>query len=299
MLGQTVRPFGLTADEVGLYIRIPEIEKQDKKKARVLLTSDPAEVMSFLGLSQINGEREKPFKSVNDLFEYAASCKWFMLWPKDEELEEEKARDRARVGKRPIFKRWADEFIPACRAKGRFTVSNPQERTRAAVRDEVRKEAFSTFPGSEAEYKSALADWNKEKTRILVKNKIIKENECLPADVKPALPAPREHVEDMDAYLRDLERNWRAMLRSALAKIIIDDDDTFGGIDPPRLRDAEGVLKVEDVREWIRQNWEKVGKAAWELNCERSRESTERKRKAEEAAQEAKPAPAAATGGKR
>lgn len=287
MLGQTIRPFGLTADEVGLYIRIPEIEKQDKRKSRVLLTSDPTKVMSFLGLSQRNSETDKPFKSVNDLFEYAASCKWFMLWPKDQEADEEKARDRARVDKRPIFKRWADEFVPACRARGRFAIANPEQRTRSAVRDEVRGEAFRTFSGSEAAYKSALADWNREKTRILVKNTIIKGDGCLPADVRGALPAPREHVDDMGAYMRDIERNWRAVLRSALAKVIIDDDDTFGGIVPPKLRDADGVLQVEDVRGWIGQNWKEVGKVAWEMNCERSREGTERKA-----------AEAAATGGK-
>lgn len=305
MIGQTIRPLGLTADEFGLFIRIPEIENQDKKKARVFLTSDPTAVLDFLGLSQGNGEREKPFKSVNDLFEYAASCKWFMLWPKDQEVGQEKANDRSRVRNRPIFKRWAEEFIPACRAKGRFLVSNPQQRTRAAVRDEVRREVFRTFPGSEAAYDFVLAGWNRERARVLVKNKIIKEDVCLPDDITPFLPTTttREHDgggdDAGDEYMRDLEKNWRGVLRSALAKVIIDDDDSFGGVDPPRLRDAEGVLQVDDVKDWINRNWERVGKVAWVLNCERARESVERKRKAAEDAQGGQPTASAATGGKR
>lgn len=300
MLGQTIRPLGLTADEVGLYIRIPEIEKQDKKKARVLLTSDPTKVTDFLGLSQRIGEKGKPFKTVNDLFEYAASCKWFMLWPKDQNMEGgEKSNDRSRMEKRPIFKRWAEEFVPACRAKGRFAVANPESRTPRDVRDEVRREAFRAFPDSGAAYNAALAGWHAEQARLFVKNKLIKEDACLPADVTPFLPAPREHDDGTVAAVPDLERNWRGVLRSALAKVVIDDDDTFGGVSPPRLRDEDGVLEVERVREWIGENWKEVGRVAWELNCERSRESVERKRKAAEEAQGPKPAAGAATGGKR
>ncbi|KAI7787028.1 hypothetical protein LA080_001120 [Diaporthe eres] len=299
MLGQIIRPFGLTADEVGLYLRIPEIERQDKKKARVLLTSDPTQVSNFLGLSRPKSESEKPFKTVNDIFEYAASCKWFTLWPRDQEFGEEKASDRSRMKQRPLFKRWVDEFIPACRAKGRFKATNPQQRTPRDVRDEVRKEAFRTFPGSEAAYNTALADWNKEKTRLFVKNKLVKEDACLPEDITPFLPKPREHDDGTVATLHDLERNWRGVLRSALAKVIIDDDDRFGSIRPPGLRDAEGVLDVDRVKEWIDQNWKEVGRVAWELNCERSRESMERKRKAAEGAQGPKTAAGAATGGKR
>ncbi|KAL1868741.1 hypothetical protein Daus18300_005875 [Diaporthe australafricana] len=320
MIGQTIRPFGLTADEIGLYIRIPEIERLDKKKARVFLSSDPSKVLDFLGLSRLNGEWEKPFESVRDLFEYAASSKWFILWPKDQDAEEKttigddakvsagkevqedlkklKANDRARMKQRPAFARWVNEFIPACRAEGRFMVSNPEEHTKEDVRDDVRQIAFKTFPGSEAAYNSALADWNKERTRIFVKNKIIKDDVCLPSDIKPFLPSlgGGDGNVDTGTGLPDLEKHWRGVLRSALAKIIVDDDETFEGIVPPRLRNADGVLEVDDVKDWINRNWFDVGRVAWTANCARSRESMERKRKAAEETQEDE-ATAAATGG--
>ncbi len=50
LLGSTIRPFGLTVDEDALWLRIPEIEKFDRKKAKIRLTSDPVEVIRFLGL---------------------------------------------------------------------------------------------------------------------------------------------------------------------------------------------------------------------------------------------------------
>jgi hypothetical protein len=34
ILGSTIRPYGLTVDEVGFYLRIPEIENLDKKRAK-------------------------------------------------------------------------------------------------------------------------------------------------------------------------------------------------------------------------------------------------------------------------
>lgn len=318
MIGQTIRPFGLTADEIGLYIRIPEIERLDKKKARVFLSSDPSKVIDFLGLSRLDGEWEKPFESVRDLFEYAASSKWFILWPRDRGAEEKattggdtkdsagkeiqedtkklKANDRARMKQRPAFARWVNEFIPACRAEGRFMVSNPEERTMEDVRDDVRELAFKTFHGSEAAYNTALADWNKERTRIFVKNKIIKEDMCLPSDIKPFLPSLRDGDGDTSTSLPDLEKHWRGVLRSALAKIIVDDDETFEGIAPPRLRNADGVLEVDDIKDWINRNWVDVGRVAWRSNCARSREIIKRKRKAAEETQEDE-ATAAATGG--
>ncbi|KAI3397478.1 hypothetical protein diail_10690 [Diaporthe ilicicola] len=320
MIGQTIRPFGLTADEIGLYIRIPEIERLDKKKARVLLSHDPIKVLDFLGLSRLNGEWEKPFESVDDLFEYAASCKWFMLWPKgqdaegrtatgdeskgrtDKEIQDDlrklKANDRARMKQRPAFARWVNEFLPACREQGRFMAFNPEERTKEDVRDDVRKLAFETFPGSEAAYSAALADWNKERTRIFVKSKVIKEDTCLPSDITPFLPPLRERDGDSSTSLPDLERNWRGVLRSALVKVVIDDDETFEGIVPPKLRNADGVLEVDDVKDWINRNWVDVGRVAWRMNRERATESMARKRKAAQEAPETETT-AAATGDER
>jgi hypothetical protein len=292
MVGQTIRPFGLTADEFGLHIRIPEIERQDKKKARVLLTSDPTEANDFLGLSRPKGDMEKPFESVNALFEHVANCKWFMLWPRDEDKDEKGTSSEGtidgtdketqeRMKQRPLFDRWINEFIPACRTRRRFMVTNPEERTPQTVRDELRKQAFEVFPDSKPRYNARLTDWNKEKTRIYVKNGLIKGGAYLPEDIKPYLPVPRDHDGDSgdgdkEARLLAIERQWRGALRWALEKVIIGDDDSFEGVVPPKLRDNEGVLKVDEIKGWIEKNWVNVGRAAWKQQCDRAREHLER-----------------------
>lgn len=296
MIGQTIRPFGLTADEFGLHIRIPEIEKEDKKKARVLLTRDPTKANDFLGVSRPNGDWEKPFKSMNDLFEHAASCRWFMLWPRDQDVKKDGTtrdgtKDKAdkettdketekRMEQRPLFDRWIKEFIPACRTGRRFMVSNPEERTPETVRDEVRQQAFKAFTGSEATYNAKLADWNKEKTRIYVKNGLIKGGAYLTEDITPYLPVPRDRDGDeggdKNARLLAIERQWRGALRSALEMVIINDDSSFEGIVPPKLRDKDGVLRVDEIKDWIEKNWADVGRVAWRRQCNRAREHMDR-----------------------
>lgn len=314
MLGQTIRPFGLTADETSLSIRIPEIEKENKKRARVFLTNNPIKTLDFLGLSHQNGEWERPLKSVEDLFEYAASCRWFMLWPQgleadekaaahekktnnnsenastkndgnnhhDAEIRSLKANDRARMKKRPLFARWANEFRTKCREQGRFLVPDPDKKTPEDVRDEVRALAFRAFPGSEAAYAATLTAWRREKVRTHVKSRVIRGDMCLPADISHALPAPPPQDDaaavataTAEAGTTDADTGigacWRGVLHSALAKILIDDDEGFGAIVPPRLRDSDGLLVVEDVKDWISRHWEEVGRIAWELQCEKVR----------------------------
>jgi hypothetical protein len=50
LLGSTIRPYGLTVDDAALWVRVPEIEASDRKRARVFLSDDPAETLAFLGL---------------------------------------------------------------------------------------------------------------------------------------------------------------------------------------------------------------------------------------------------------
>lgn len=104
-----------------MWLRIPEIEKIDKKKARVFLSSDPAEVLHFLGL-EVEGFWTEPFSSVQALFEYATTCRLFWVSPKKEEQDVAdlgaegdeakktlKSNDRRRMKFRPIFRIW---YVP-------------------------------------------------------------------------------------------------------------------------------------------------------------------------------------------
>lgn len=181
ILGSTIRQFGLTANDKGMYLRIPEIELYDRKKSMVFLTDNPSQVIKFLGL---NEERWwKPFQSKEEMFEYATGCR--MFWVKEhtdatdgetdasrdnivtipgtekQELEgleggergrkKLKHNDRQRMAKRLIFREWIDEFIPRCRETGIF-------RDAKTSREQVREDAFSEF-GVKEEYDERLKNY--------------------------------------------------------------------------------------------------------------------------------------------
>lgn len=274
-----IRPYGLTANEDALYIRIPEIEQIDKKKARVLLTSCPAKVLDFI-MVEDHGVWAKRFSSVDALFNYTSKCKWFYVWLAHEnkktsaEVKEGlKANDRQRMNQRPVFAQWAEEYVPFQINLNRSLLES-DKRTATDIRDEVRNTAFSTFPGAEERYNQQLATWNKEKIRIFVKNKLIKEDMALPASIVCALPTPQE-----GSSAAEVEKNWRGVLRSALTKLIVNESTDFEsrGITPPQLRDKYGVLIVDEVKDWIEKNWEAVGRAAWVEQCARAAESIHNK----------------------
>ena len=63
---------------------------------------------------------------------------------------------------RPLFRKWIDEFIPACRAAGRF---GPPEKgmTRELMRERIRADAFTRFPAVRMQYEIVLDAWIKER----------------------------------------------------------------------------------------------------------------------------------------
>ncbi|KAK1828201.1 hypothetical protein QBC39DRAFT_359737 [Podospora conica] len=263
ILGSTIRPFGLTLDEDAMWLRIPEIEKIDKKKSKVFLSSDPAEVLHFLGL-EVEGYWTEPFPSVQDLFEYATTCRFFWVSPTaehddiadlgpdgDEGKKKLKSNDRRRMRFRPIFRVWIEEYIPALRAEKKFI---PKNGTPPQTRDTVRDQAFSWFH-IEQEYEGRVREWRSKRS-----------------------------VDEMKKFLKgiiptDLENNYRATLTGALRKIIIEGDQTFGVTLPGTMRDRYGVFDKEMVRDFVQQNLEEVGDKAWERQCQRAREAMEAKGK--------------------
>lgn len=251
------------------------MEHIDKKKARVFLTSSPTKVLDFI-MDEDHGEWAKRFSSVDAMFDYASKCKWFYVWLAHEnektnvEVKEGlKANDRQRMNQRPVFALWVEEYVPSQIILNR-SLFEIDKRTATDVRDEVRDAAFSTFPGAEERYNQQLSTWNKERTRIFVKNKLIKEDVALPASISCALPTPQE-----GSSAAEVEKNWRGVLRSALTKLIVNESADFenAGITPPQLRDRYGVLIIDEVKDWIEKNWESVGRAAWIEQCARAAES--------------------------
>lgn len=264
-----MRPFGLTANATGLYLRIPEIEALDKKKSLVFLSDRPGEVLGFLGLDE--GRWWSEFEGREEMFRYAMGCR--MFWVKEEKVEVEgdgqvkeggkeggdggkgvlKHNDRQRMNKRPIFAAWIEEFIPKIRVEG-------GAREAKVTRDEITEEALGKF-GVKGEWEKRVREWRVERNRYEL-GRVIKG------------AVPESGVEGMDNLVRS------AAIR-VLREVIKDGQDFDGRVPEVSKTNEEGLFDLEKVKEFVEGNW----KGAGDIGMQRLRAQSAgyfKKKKAEE-----------------
>ncbi|KAL9614460.1 MAG: hypothetical protein Q9167_001063 [Letrouitia subvulpina] len=149
ILGPSMRGVGLVVNEKGLYLRIPEIEGLNRKKSQLQLTSDPGEVLDFLGLDQ---ERyQQRFETRNALFEYACGMRFFQ--PKAYVRDTLTTNDRKRTVKRDQYAKFLDEFLPA-----KQTEKGEKWRELNIEREKVSNDAPQRF-GRSKDLEDRLMQW--------------------------------------------------------------------------------------------------------------------------------------------
>jgi hypothetical protein len=108
IVGITHRPLGLVCNDRGFHVRIEEIEPYDKKKALIFLTRDARQALEFYGFDV--PKYEEGFKSETEIFDWVAGGRFFSPWVFKQTVE--KADDRSRRRKRPMYRRFVDEYMP-------------------------------------------------------------------------------------------------------------------------------------------------------------------------------------------
>lgn len=230
--------------------------------SKVQLTTDPADILHFFGM-KVEGYWEKPFNSVDELIEYATSCRFFQVQEAPEGDPDEagtiggeegrkklKANDRRRMGQREVYRRWINEYIPSLRAQGKF-LRRSGHTSIAEARAAVRDEAFARFHVG-PEYHVRLREF-----------RLKRDSEQMKAFIKELIPT-------------DMDPHRRSCLVSAMIKILMEDDTSFGPV-PVGHRDAEGFYNKEVARSFIQSNMAEVEKAAWDRQLQRAWEAMQRK----------------------
>ncbi|KAH7403747.1 hypothetical protein BKA64DRAFT_694425 [Cadophora sp. MPI-SDFR-AT-0126] len=244
ILGSTIRRFGLTVNNLGLFLRIPDIELLDRKKSMVFLTDEPNTILEFLGLDPERWWRS--FGSQDEMFAYAAECRMFWVKEKLEDGEGEgdvagqeggtagkkklKHNDRQRLEKRPIFRSWIEDFIPTCRAQGLYLAMQTS-------REQIRDEAFEKF-GVKDEYEARLKEWRFERHK----------DELWRSAIKGSVP-----VEGVDPQ-------FRAASVKYLKGVIMEGGLWEGRTVKEGGRDEEGMWDSDQVRWFVMENWEEAGR---------------------------------------
>ncbi|KAM0218047.1 hypothetical protein ACHAQD_007249 [Fusarium lateritium] len=239
LLGSTIRPMGLTVDNLGLWIRVPEIERVNKNQAKVWLTSKPSFILQFIGVSI--PQYYRPFQSIEAMFDYVAKSPMFSVPPKEDkdvDLAAMTHNDRKRMSSRPVYRQWVTEFKPRCREQGLYAES-------VYTRETVKEKAFREFT-IETEYHERLRKYMCREQKKAIRKLI-----------KAALP-----IGDGDLDQQALSR--RGLSIKAMSEILIDEvDETPYGIVAPRgLLEPNGSWNMDKVSIFITDKMEDVSAAA-------------------------------------
>ncbi|KAH9882429.1 hypothetical protein J1614_000665 [Plenodomus biglobosus] len=142
IIGITHRSLGLICNDRGLHVRLEQIEPYNKKSASLFLTRDPAKAMEFYGFDVPTFHTG--FADETELFDWVSSSRFFYREAFDHRVE--KANDRSRQAKRPMYRRFVEEYMPAHPDRGT---------ARAITRQEVLQEALQFF-NKHAEYEEMM-----------------------------------------------------------------------------------------------------------------------------------------------
>ncbi|KAK6355125.1 hypothetical protein TWF696_004248 [Orbilia brochopaga] len=178
ILGMLARAKGLLADEVGLHLLIPEIEKRNKEVAKVELTRDVGETLAFFGLDE--GVYCQGFDGMEGLFAFMRGCRFFE-GRYFRRREWSTARDRKKVRKREMIRLWL-EYVGVSveqndgdgeEVEAEY-VNGVDEEEETVTREQVLEEALEKF-GKSAVYEEKLRSWRRNEQIDKVVRRVVGE----------------------------------------------------------------------------------------------------------------------------
>ncbi|CAO2647358.1 Nn.00g082800.m01.CDS01 [Neocucurbitaria sp. VM-36] len=224
VIGVSHRPLGLTCNDRGLHVRVEEIEPYNKKKALLFLTRDPNKAIKFYGFDA--DKYWAGFTDENDLFEWASSGRFFSHEVFENRVE--KSNDRSRQTKRPMYRKFVEEYM---------AIRQGQGNQHAWTRQRVLEEALAFFD-KHAEYDAMMREHH---------NKEAEEN--LWKDIRASLP---------------IEGNSLALALKGLRRWVVFDNGEPRITNEPNLDEYQWwaivipAEKRKKVLDWVKENWEEI-----------------------------------------
>jgi hypothetical protein len=231
IVGVLNRGIGLTMNDKGLHVRIPEIEPSNRKASMIRLTDDPINVMKFLGLD--SEEYKRGFESQEQIFRWIAAARFYGPDPErsaDDEttISKNSSNDRQRFRKRQMFAQFFNEWAPA-----HLEAFKNEERI---PRQDVLREAIDFFQ-VQVQYNDAMSTWKLEET----------QRDILKA-IRRVIPAEGEKL---GQAIRGAKR-WTAFQNGT--PVMLDETDPNKVPDPHWLRELKADHK-EVFLDWLKANW--------------------------------------------
>jgi uncharacterized protein (DUF2267 family) len=289
IVGSVIRAYGLSFRPTGLYIRIPEVEKVNRKLALVLFTSSPDGILGFLFKDAKGwGDRDR-FASLEEMCDFIRQNCRFYRPPREQEKPEDggddnddekqigarvdlekawKKKDRDRVMKRSGFRYWVEEYIPKHSAADRERGFRGEYAD--LDREEVAEMVKKVYGGMAEEYeqkqKLGLRQINLKQlwtdVRVAVTSPPAVESEL---DKNKGKEKDTITTEQIDTSTIHPQFNPTFVLRTLRRRLSLEaSDKPDDQLDEMQLAYREG--NFEDVKEWAVGNWRDVAEKKWEDN---------------------------------
>jgi hypothetical protein len=167
IVGISHRAYGLTCTDTGFYVRVEQIEPNDKEKAKVFLTRDPDEAMKFYGLDTV--KYWAGFRDETEIFDWVSSGRFFA--PTVFARRVEKSNDRSRQAKRPMYRRFVEEYMPAHTDKNASTIWTRQEVLEEAVNFFCKQTEYNEKIAEHTSRQNELTLWGQIRTTLPMTSK--------------------------------------------------------------------------------------------------------------------------------
>lgn len=172
ILGTALRRYGLTANDRGLHLRVREIETENKQHALIPLTSNPGDILGFLGLDV--KEFNKSWDTLEGMYIFLAQHRFFRRdsYIRVHHLDSLSSvpdganggrgtKEKKRIETRAIYRQFVDEFLPSWQDVGRERV----------WREEVLEIVLDRW-GKRRQYEKKMNEWRKYMDEKPVKEEI-------------------------------------------------------------------------------------------------------------------------------
>ncbi|KAL8829854.1 MAG: hypothetical protein Q9170_005995, partial [Blastenia crenularia] len=223
ILGMSANRLGFTINNTGLHLRVAEIEAVHPKDCLLNLTSDPREIFEFLALDK--ARFDAGFTTLDDLFAWATSSRFFRRRYFEKEITETKGRE----AERPMYADFRTRWLPEHPEVGVTQGSS------SAYRVVLTDEALMKFQKGE-EYEMMAESHRKRVLKDLMWRKIAK-----------ALPMEGKELGTAMKALKSLLR-WRDG-----APELLSDDQTS-----ERLPALEEAVVDAEVLPWVLDHWQEA-----------------------------------------
>ncbi|KAI4785913.1 hypothetical protein E4T44_13994, partial [Aureobasidium sp. EXF-8845] len=141
--------YGFTSNNNGFFVRIKEQEAQNWSASQVFLSKDPDLVMEFLGLDKHRYHQR--FESERQIFDWAVSSRLFNRRLVEKRRENFEMRNR--MEKRPMFRCFMSEYLPAL----------------PAASDEI-SETRDTLTNAALLFFDRADEFNSRRAKVLIEN---------------------------------------------------------------------------------------------------------------------------------